>query len=201
VKVFLSCEVPDELGDWLHPPQYRSKPQALGILEALLRKLAAADFSVTGARAWKRIRKFRFNDPLHAETQNVLGLMIEAEEAGADVLVFVRDHDGYPDRQLDIEEGIRRSRQGDFKPAVVGGVAVQEVEAWILALLGEHRSEGHADAKAVLEKKHHIADCAAKVAVIEGADLARLPDDAASLQAWLNEARGFFVASSPAAPR
>jgi hypothetical protein len=36
MKIFLSGEGPDDLGDWYHPPQYRSSPPSLGVVEALL---------------------------------------------------------------------------------------------------------------------------------------------------------------------
>lgn len=200
MKVFLSGEGPDDLGDWFHPAQYRSHPPVAGILEALLRRVATVDFSIVGAQAWKRIRKFRTNSRMRAETQNVLGLMLEADETGADVLVFVRDQDGYADRQADVEEGIRLARRGEYDAAVVGGVAVQEIEAWILAMLGERRSERHADPKAVLGANHGITDRPGKVRVVEDADMTRIPDDAASLLAWLNEAKTAFGAQPPMAP-
>ena len=175
MKLFLSGEGPDELGDWYRLPQHRSNPPVRGILEALVHKLG----------------------PVRGEVQNVLGLMVEAEEAGADVLVFVRDQDGYEDRQDDIEEGLRRAEARGDMPRVVGGVAVQEIEAWILALHGERRSEQHADAKAVLRARHAIADLDEKVAVIEGADLTQIPEDAASLHIWLKRARIVLIAQAP----
>jgi hypothetical protein len=193
VKVFLSGEGPDELGDWFRLPQHRSSPPVMGLLEALLCKIGAAGVDVAGARIWKSINKYRFKPPVRGEVQNVLGLVLEAEEAGAEALVFVRDQDGYQDRQDDVEEGIRQARERGYAPKIVGGVAVQEIEAWILALLGERRSEGHADAKAVLAKKHEIIDRAGKVAVVEGADLDRVPEDARSLRAWLSEAGSAFA--------
>jgi hypothetical protein len=194
VKVFLGGEGPDDLGDWYREPQYRSRPPVVGIVEALLHRVAGADFTVIGACVWKRIRKYRFGRPLEAETRNVLGLMIEAGEVGADVLVFVRDQDGDAERGEAVVEGVRLARERDQEPAVVGGVAVQEIEAWILALLGERRTELHTDAKAVIAERHQVVDRAGKVAVVEGADLGRVPEDAASLRAWLSEAASALAA-------
>ncbi len=183
--MFLSGEGPDELGDWCNEPQYRSDPPRVGIIEVLLRSVAEVDFTVVDARVWKRIRKFQAGKHAQPETRNVLGLVNEAEEARCDALVFVRDQDGYVDRQADIDEGIRLAHERGFGPALVGGVAVQEIEAWVLALLGERSTEHHADAKSVLAKKHGITTCAGKVAVIESADRGKMPEDAVSLRDWL----------------
>lgn len=71
---------------------------------------------------------------------------------------------------------------------------MQEIEAWILALLGERRSERHSDAKAVLKEKHEIVGCAQKVATVEAADLARVPEDATSLRLWLGRAERSLAA-------
>jgi hypothetical protein len=193
VRVFLSGEGPDDLGDWYDEPQYRSDPPRIGVIEALLRNVSEIDFTVVDARVWKRIRKLKAGKHAQPETRNVLGLMLEAEEARCDALVFVRDQDGYADRQESIEAGIRLVREGVFAPALVGGVAIQEVEAWILALLGERNTEHHADAKAVLGKKHGITTCAGKVAVIENADRSKIPEDAVSLRAWLAQVDVCFV--------
>jgi hypothetical protein len=193
VRVFLSGEGPDDLGDWYHERQHRSDPPRVGIIEALLRRVARIDLTVVDACAWKRIRKYKSGKHARPETRNVLGLAIQAEEAGCDALVFVRDQDGYADRQADVEEGVRLAQERDFELALVGGVAVQEIEAWILALLGEKGSQRHSDAKAVLAQKHGIATCAEKVAAVESADHARIAADAASLRDWLAMAVVAFV--------
>jgi hypothetical protein len=195
MRVFLSGEGSDDLGDWCNDPQYRSIPSRIGIIEALLRRVSPIDFTVVDARAWKRIRKFQAGKHAKPETRNVLGLVNEAEEARCDALVFVRDQDGDADREASIVEGLRLAYERDFGPALVGGVAIQEIEAWILALLGERHTEHHVDAKSVLASKHGITTCAGKVAVVESADRGKIPDDAASLRGWLAQVDGCFVAS------
>jgi hypothetical protein len=191
MKVFLSGEGPDDLGDWYHPPQYRKTPPTRGAIEALAGRVGDVRLEVVDARIWKKIRKFSFKPSVRGETQNVLGLVIEAEEAGAEVLVFVRDQDGYDDRRDDVEEGIRQAGARGYAVPIVGGVAVQEMEARILALRGERRSEGHVEAKRVLQVRHGIDDLPAKVAAIEEADLDDIPDDAASLRVWVDAAAVF----------
>lgn len=108
--------------------------------------------------------------------------------------VFVRDQDGDLGRQAHLEAGIRMVREGEFAPTLVGGVAVQEIEAWVLALLGERKTEQHSDAKDVLVKKHAVTTCEGKVAVVENADRSKISDDAASLRAWLAQVDACFVA-------
>ncbi len=196
MKVFLSGEGTDDLGDWCNDEQNRSKPPKIGIIEALLRKGSPVDFTIVNARKWTQIRKFQAGKHAQPETRSVLGLVNEAEEMGCDVLVFVRDQDGDKDRQTDVEEGIRLARERGFTPALVGGMAVQEIEAWLLALLGERKSERHADAKAVLAKKHGITTCIGKVAAVEDADLGRIPPDARSLRDWLAMVDVCFIMKS-----
>lgn len=196
MRVFLAGEGRDELGDWMHPPQYRRRPPDPGLLEALLRRVADDRFTVVDARVWHTIKKFKAGQHARPETRNVLGLMLEAEEAGCDVLVFVRDKDGDDEREEDIGAGIRLLTEGEHAPLVVGGCAVQEIEAWLLALLGERGSERHAQAKEVLARGHRIAGLPLKVAVVEGADLDAIPADARSLRAWIDAARGVFAAAA-----
>lgn len=194
--MFLSGEGSDDLGGWYDEPRYRSDPPRMGVIEALLRNVSKVDFTIVDARVWKRIRKFRAGNHAQPETRNVLGLMNEAEEARCDVLVFVRDQDGDDDRRASIEAGIRIACDGRFTPALVGGVAIQEIEAWVLALRGERNAESHADAKAVLRKKHSIMKCAEKVAAVESADRSKIPEDAASLHTWLASVDACFVSRS-----
>ncbi|MEZ4298501.1 MAG: hypothetical protein R3B70_26355 [Polyangiaceae bacterium] len=196
MRVFLAGEGPDDLGDWYHPPQYRKDPPQTGIIEALLRRVAAHDFTVIAARPWKAIRKYRLRPPRRPEVQNVLGLMLEADEARSDFLIFVRDQDGDTDRQAHIDEGLRLAREGSFSPTPIGAVAIQEIEAWLLALLGERRSEQLSDPKTGLKERHGVADRPAKVAIVEGASLDTLPDDARSLRTFLDEVLASFVQGS-----
>ncbi|MEZ4302723.1 MAG: hypothetical protein R3B70_47810, partial [Polyangiaceae bacterium] len=95
-----------------------------------------------------------------------------------------------------IDEGLRLARDGSFSPAPIGAVAIQEIEAWLLALLGERRSEQLSDPKTGLKEKHGVADRPAKVAIVEGASLDTLPDDARSLRTFLDELLARFVQGS-----
>lgn len=196
MKVFLSGEGDDDIGGWAKEAPYQGDPPEMGVIEALLRQVAAAEITIGGACVWKKIRKYRSGAHAQRETRSVLGLMIEAEELGCDAVVFVRDRDGDAKRQADIEAGVHQARAGEFVPVVVGGVAVEEIEAWILAILGERRSEQHTDAKAVLKERHGIDSRDKMVAVIQKRRLEDVPEDATSLHAWLRDATVTFIMQS-----
>jgi hypothetical protein len=194
VNVLLSGEGPDDIGDWAKERPYRATPPEIGVIEALLRTIYGAEFTVRDALPWKKISKFRAGDHARPETRNVLGLALRAEELGCNALVFVRDRDRDPEREADIEAGLRRARDLGLKPAIAGGVAIEELEAWLLAILGERGSERHPDAKAVLKEKHGIVGRAAMIATIKENGTGKVPEDAASLRLFFARAS---VALSP----
>lgn len=188
MKLLLSGEGYDDIGDWAKEPMYRAKPPEIGVIEALLRKLEAGELTVREAIPWKKIPKFRAGDHAHPETRNVLGLAVKADDMRCDALVFVRDRDRDEDRQADIENGIELAKVKFPDLAVAGGVAVEEIEAWILAILGERRSEHHADAKRVLNSNHSIASRASMIDALKDKDLSKIPPDATSLRTWIARA-------------
>lgn len=98
IKVFLGGEGSNELGTRWHRPM-GDQP---GVVEALLRRVRADGWCVGGARLWKTIRKYQAGvargAPNHGDARNVLGLVLHAYEAACELLVFVRDDDGDPDR-------------------------------------------------------------------------------------------------------
>src|SRR4051794_8715923 len=107
MKVFLAGEGVSELGDWVHHPSYRVGNDEPGVIQSLLFKLGIRP-EVVGALKWTDIPKFKSKGHLQAEARNVLGAALEAQLAGADALVFVRDRDGKKAREEDIEDGIRQ---------------------------------------------------------------------------------------------
>ncbi len=78
-------------------------------------------------------------------------------------------------------------------PGWVSGMAAsgaaEEIEAWVLALLGERDSESHADAKRVLAKAHGIDNRHSKIEAVRAANIDRVPEDARSLKQWRERAR------------
>jgi hypothetical protein len=159
----------------------------MGVIEVLLRRAAPEHWVVADGVAWKRIRKFRPGQHRSAETRNVMGLALFADEHGFDVIAFAGDRDRDLDRERDVLAGIESARR-EFRALVIGGCAVEEIEARILAMRGEHGSEKHGDAKQVLARDHEISGGAAMIEVVESANLDALPEDAQSLRSWLAQA-------------
>jgi hypothetical protein len=196
MKVMISGEGSTELGEWAKEAPFRNtKNPEIGVIEAFMRRISTTPFAISSARFWKKVTKYRSGDHLQPETRTVLGLALDADEAGCNVVVFVRDRDGDRDRQADIAAGIKNALK-QFSIPIVGGVAVEEVEAWILALKGNRRSEYHSDAKSILHQKHGIRGRAAMVAVIEDANLDTIADDAASLKQWTRSVSTTFLPKS-----
>jgi hypothetical protein len=194
VKVFLSGEGANELGSRAGHRAYQSDERP-GVLHTLLARIQPHGWEVGGATTWARIRKYRVRGA-HADTGNVLGVAVDAIEAGCHVLAFSRDVDDDPDRERAIEVGLARipaefSERGP--PDVIGGAAVPAIEGWILALLGQRGTESLGTKKAVralVDKGVEEKDGTAMVAVAAEADLDAIPTDAASLRKWLERGRG-----------
>lgn len=192
MNVFLAGEGRTELGDWANELGHRSDPPERGVLEALLRRVSPEGWTVGGARRWSRIVKYRAGDHASAEARTIRGLALHASEHGAGALVFVRDRDGDGRRAVDFADGIARATAEHPELTLVGELACEEVEAWILAIRGELRSETHRHPKEVLAERG-IRTTAEKVTCIEAANLAAVPADATSLCSWLEQARVRFV--------
>ena len=196
VRVFLCGEGRNELGSRCGHPAYQTDAEP-GVLHALLRRVEASGWEVGGARDWTSIRKYK-TGVAHRDTHNVLGVALDAKEAGCDVLAFSRDVDNDTTRKDAVEQGIRRIPETfTAAPEVIGGVAVPTLEAWILALLGELHTEELTTKRAELrldERGVASKDGRAMVLVAENADLDKLPKDAAALAAWLARARAVLPA-------
>ncbi len=192
IKVFLAGEGKNDLGSRIGHRSWQSDDEP-GVLHALLSRAQSTGWIVGGACDWKNIRKYKAKGPVHAETRNVLGVALDAREAGCQILAFSRDQDKDPRRQDAIEEGIRLVPATLSRaPDIIGGVAIPTLEGWILALLGERgteemtprRAEETLSARALASK-----DGAAMVRIVEQAALTSLPEDARSLSGWLDRAR------------
>lgn len=159
------------------------------MLEKLAAKLGAS-IDVVDAAQWKHIRKYRAGDRASPERRNVLGVAAMARDVGAEVLVFVRDRDADASRGAEIDGAIPAAETIN-EIRVAGGVAIEEIEAWLLALLGQRGSEALSDAKAVLSKQGYDT-LEQKLDIIDGCQLDRVPDDAGSLARWVERFRTAF---------
>lgn len=201
MKVVLGGEGPNELGGRANPPPYQNDER--GVLEALLRRVRPDGWQVIDAISWKRIRKFRAGGHADAEERNVRGLVLEARERGADVVAFSRDCDGdgpqHRQRIDSVAAGIAWVQENfPDGPTVIGGVAVRMLESWVLAAVGEHRTEElRREGLAAALKRHQIAEKDTEVMVtrVEAANLSMLPPDAISLRRWLERASAVLASA------
>ena len=188
VSVYLGGEGKNELGSRCGDPIYQddSKP---GVVQTLLRGVQATGWSVIGATKWCQITKLRAKGPTPSDEKNVLGLVYEAKRAGAQVMAFVRDADDDRDRPKVIDAAIEESRAKFPEVEVVGGAAIPVLEAWILAMQGEHGTESlrKTAAQSKLVAKG-VKDTDAMVEVAARILRDKLPKDATSLNAWLGRA-------------
>jgi hypothetical protein len=189
MKVFVAGEGSDEIGDWAKDRAYLPETPAGGVVEALLRKVRAEGWRIVGGCPWRRIRKYKVRRGLHDfEKRNVLGVCDMAAEAECNRVVFVRDRDGEAERERAIDAAIEQARELGLIDGIAGGVAIEATDAWILALLGESRSERLTDPKRRLREKHGIDDGSRKAEVVTRSDLNAVPADARSLRRWVGRA-------------
>jgi hypothetical protein len=195
VRLLICGEGVTDLGDW-STPQARTR-QHSGVIEALLRGTVGDRWSVSAFRAWANARKFQAGDHRRPETRTVLGLLLDAREAECDAVVFVRDRDGYLEREEHVEAGIAEATVLFPNMSVIGGVAIEELEAWLLACKGLTKSESFRQAKEEFARRYPSEDHRqGKVAVVEAADLESLPADALSLRRWRGRALAAFSSSA-----
>lgn len=190
--MFLAGEGRNELGCWYDEPPHRvgSDP---GVIEALLRGVQSEGWHVSDALRWTRIRKLRLGRSVHADVHNILAVALHARERGCDVLAFARDTDGEEERERAVAKGIAAMIDDPGESlGVVGGAAVPNLEAWILALHGGRSTDraGRARVTRAL-KAAGIApkDTAAMVAVVERANLEGMERRSKSLATWLGTAK------------
>jgi hypothetical protein len=194
--VLLAGEGPNELGGWYTHPSYRAKHPEPGALETLLRKVAPEGWEIRGAVVWKQLTQYRANDRLPKDELNTRALGLMAREHGCDLIVFTRDRDGSAEREQDVGRGRAwlQARVTDNNLTVIGAVAVECLEAWVLALQGQARTEELSRGRAwdMLERQG-LTETRDMVAAIVAAQWAHLPKDAVSLRAWLDQARSAFA--------
>ena len=130
----------NELGGWASEVAYRQvkrEDRERGCLEALLGKFSKRPFLIGDGVLWKRIRKYRAGGHRGAESRAMIALKIAGKERKLDAVAFLRDRDGDDARASEIERGVAEAdRLIQDGPALVGGVPVRALEAWVLAVSG-----------------------------------------------------------------
>jgi hypothetical protein len=202
--VFLAGEGRTELGGWYESECDRPSDgvPAAGVLEALLESaISPAEFQILDAEPWrgrdrlKRLQIFRLKAGEPNEALKVRRLALLAEKQGCDTLVFVRDRDGYRERERDIETGIDQVAVAQ-RATVVGGIAIEAIESWLCSIQSRAGAEKLTDPKSILEAK----TTEDKVAIVRSRSLDRLPSDAVSLRTWRDRARVAFRVDCEATP-
>jgi len=192
-RVLLAGEGKSELGGWGVEPSYRAPTPLPGVLEALLRHISPDGFRIVDAVQWKKLPYYRTRDRLPKDELNTQALWSLARERNCDLVVFSRDRDGFVDRQTAVNRGISwlDERAANAKLSIVGGVAIECIEAWVLAVMGERKTEslGRIRPKEIVTEQGLAG---ALASTVEGANLGAVPDDAGSLKSWLARAARAF---------
>jgi hypothetical protein len=193
LKLFLGGEGNNDLGTrWHQPPG--DDP---GVLEVLLRRVRPTGWRVDRAQDWKSIRKYKAGAALgrnhHDDARNVIGLVLQAYETACEMLVFVRDDDGEPDRAQAISDALASPAAQNlaamfrYELTVVGGVARPALEGWILYLRGVAGGEQMSRRQAERALDAAGIELKSTAQYVELARTAALPehDDTSSLGRWL----------------
>jgi hypothetical protein len=188
IEIYLAGEGRTELGGWSNERMYRDSSPDPGVIETLLKKTRTDGWRIRDATQWRHIVKLRPGKFRAPETRNVLGAALHASEQDCAVLAFSRDRDGDLAREDAIAEGIAQAQHEFPEVRVVGGLAIEQIESWVLAAGGRTRTESITDAKAAAEQAFGGARLETLLRELEKADIAKLPADAVSLRAWLARA-------------
>ncbi len=192
-RILLAGEGKTELGEWAKEREYRETPGERGVLEALLRRVGGDQISIVDGIVWTKIVKYRAGNHASPETRNVLGVALKARERRCDAVAFSRDRDEKTERQLDIEEGIQRAVEVIPEVTIMGGVAVENIEGWVLVLLGVTEGERIPSkrTKAELEKRFGVVTLQQKVEAVDSAEIDSLPEG--SVHSFVHRVRVAFA--------
>lgn len=186
MKIFIAGEGTDDIGDWAEAPAYLPPTPSGGVVEALLQHFSSASWTIAAGCKWSRIRQHAYGRDLHGrERRRLLGVVDLAIEKGCDAIVFVRDEDGEPGRDEAIEQTIAEVANGWSEIHLAGGLAIVDLDSWILALLGGTKSEQTRNAKDRLQDSHSIVTGEQKAHAVRTRTLDAIPNDAHSLRRWI----------------
>lgn len=197
MRVLIAGEGRFELGGFHVEPSYRAEAPECGVVEAMLRRVAQRDFCVANGVPWKNIRKFKIGrSPEAADAQCVLGLAQLAKDSGYDAIAFVRDRDRSEERGTHVDDAIAvAERRFGVTLAIVGGVARECTDAWVLAWDGRRGTESMSVAAAKAARTQAFLTTSDAAAMIGRAEPDAIPDDAPRLRAWLDVARRVLAAA------
>jgi len=196
-NVLLAGEGPTDIGDLAKEGPYRSDPPEPGVLQALVEKVAPGRLCFVDGVLWKTIIKYQAGQNRKREERNVWALALKASESKLHGVVFSRDRDRDDEQQKRIERGITDASQ-HFKLPLVGVTAVEAIEAWLLALLGDQCAERHSDPKVALSERG-VTSVREKVEVVqsEANRIDRAEMCSRSLATWLGRLREVALTKEP----
>lgn len=191
IRVILAGEGKNELGEFATEPAFRPEKPMPGVLETLLRHVRPDGWRVVDAIPWKKTPKLQVGLGGKGEALNVQRAYYHAQKRGCDIFAFSRDrdHEKFVHRDLEIEQAIEALASSKNHPAIVGGVAIEKLESWVLAVAGIRHSETLRQPE---EKLRELGipgkDTAAMTQFIADSGFGKIPDDAHSLRRWLERA-------------
>ena len=202
IKVFLAGEGPNELGDFgneesFQPTGDKERRNRPGVLEALLRRVQPEGWEVTGGIRWVNLRKLKVGAGKRGEEESVHRAHFHAKKRGCQVLAFARDQDKprYAHRVDEIEAAMAALESAGDGPAIIGGVAIEKLESWLVAVASIRGSEAMTRPEEALSTLGiDEKDTDAMVRHVEERGIDGVSADAASLRRWLDRARTILAA-------
>jgi len=192
IRVLIAGEGSNELGNSTRDASQEGEASSGGgVIEALMAKVRPTGWTIRGRMEWLNVKKLRVNAPGRGDEHNVRVLSLKARELGCNALVFLRDRDGDVARERAIQRALRDlSEVPDLR--IAGGVPIEQLECWLLALRGEKQAHLSADPPGELHERHAIPqkETTAMVQLVRNAPLLRAPEDAVSLWRWLRDVAG-----------
>ena len=190
IRILISAEGSNELGTRCDPEEGDRFPSAgphPGVIEKLAEKVSPGGWEVRHAIQWKGVHKLRVGNSgiARGEAANVERLALRARELGCNSLVFLRDRDGSSIREKVIKKEVDKQQSGKLR--IAGGVPVEMLESWLLALKGVRASERVEDPAKLLEEEHDVKKkrTTDMVQLVMNSRIDRIPEDAVSLLRWL----------------
>jgi hypothetical protein len=198
IRVLIAGEGSNELGP--HPQAEFGEGERAsggGAIEALMAKVRQSGWQVVAAMVWKDVRKLKSNAGGDGEAKTIAGLVLRAKELGCHALVFLRDRDGSPARERAVRDAIANERGGSLR--IAGGVPIEMLECWLLALRGEKDAHADADPVTSLAVRHGVPAkrVTSMVQLVRASRVLTVPADAESMWRWLRQVAMALSVTTP----
>lgn len=199
IRVLVAGEVSNELGPLQPPADFGEgrRDSGGGVVEELMAKVRSTGWKIVEAMVWRDVPKLRVGARGHEDKKTVAALALRAREKGCNALIFLRDRDGEAARERAIDTAVAEIQPGLH---VAGGVPMEKLEHWLLALKGEESAHCDANPEDSLEVRYRVPRkrVTAMVQLVRNSSIRKAAPDAQSLRTWL---RKVAVALSVTIPR